>query len=137
MPRVVVYGPTELGGISYPSLETIQDQKGISLFLRQLQCDKDVAIDLRILLSRAQLDSGLMHPIMDATKIKVPYLEEGLISHLRDRLGHMGASIVISETWYPALQQCGDIAIMEALLCLPDVKKPILSRPISVENGFE
>jgi hypothetical protein len=30
MPRVVVYGPSELGGISYPCLETIQDQKGIS-----------------------------------------------------------------------------------------------------------
>ena len=98
MPRVVVYGPNELGGISYPSLETIQDQKGISLFLRQLQWDRDVANDLRILLSRAQLDSGLMHPIMDATKTRVPYLEEGLISHLRDRLGYMGASIVISET---------------------------------------
>jgi hypothetical protein len=61
---------------------------------------------------------------MDATKIRVPYLEEGLIiSHLRDRLGYMGASIVISETWHPALQRCGDIAIMEALLCLPDVEK--------------
>jgi hypothetical protein len=42
---------------------------------------------------------------------------------LRDRLGLLGASIIISEIWHPALQQNGDIAIMEALLLLSNVKK--------------
>ena len=59
---------------------------------------------------------------MEETTLRVPYLEEGLISHLRGRLGALGASIVISDIWHPALQRDRDIAIMEVLLRLPGVK---------------
>ena len=44
--RIVVYVPEELGGINFPSIETIQDQKGITLLVRQLQWDEEIATDL-------------------------------------------------------------------------------------------
>jgi hypothetical protein len=66
MKRIAVYAPLELGGINYPSIETIQDQKGITLLLRQLQWwDKDIALDLRILISQAQLEAGTLERVLD------------------------------------------------------------------------
>ena len=63
MSRVVIYGPTELGGISYPRLETIQDQKGITLFLCQLQWDRELAGDLCNLLWPVQLTPDSCSPL--------------------------------------------------------------------------
>jgi hypothetical protein len=93
MKGIAVYAPLDLGGISFPSIETIQDQKGITLFLQQLQWGKEVAGDLHILISRAQLDSGLVHLIMDDTTLPVPYLEPGLISHSSPDLASSGAAL--------------------------------------------
>jgi hypothetical protein len=51
-PRILLYAPAEFGGFEFPCMETIQDQKGIlSLFLRQLQWDKENAQDIKIVLS--------------------------------------------------------------------------------------
>ena len=36
MARAIVYGPQDLGGVGYPSLGTIQDQKGIGHLLKHL-----------------------------------------------------------------------------------------------------
>ena len=103
MKRTAVYAPLEYGGINFPSIETIQDQKGIALVMRQLQMGKEIALDLKILIGRAQLESGMIRPIMDDTETMIPYLEPGLIRHLRERLGEMKGSIVIEEIWYPEL----------------------------------
>ena len=50
--RKVVETPISMGGMGLPSMESIQDYKNISLFVRQLQWDKEGANILRILLSR-------------------------------------------------------------------------------------
>jgi hypothetical protein len=80
-------------------METIQDQKDISLFLRQLQWHKENAQDIKIVLSQAQLDSGLTDPILEDTKTWTPYLEEGLIQHIQDRLEHLGGNISASRMY--------------------------------------
>jgi hypothetical protein len=51
MKRIALYAPLEFGGINYPCFQTIQDQKNISLVLRQLQHGKELAMDFRICLS--------------------------------------------------------------------------------------
>jgi hypothetical protein len=128
-PRIVVYAPEEFGGLSYPSMETIQDQKGITLFLRQLQWNQEIAQDLRILLSHAQLDSGLVEPIMESWT-PVPYLEDGIITHLRSRLKALQGKIAIDGIWTPNLQRVHDRSIMEALCMLPKVPR----RQLQVAN---
>jgi hypothetical protein len=65
MPWVVLYAPAKFGGFDFPCMETIQDQKGISLILRQLQWNKENAKDIRIVITQAQLDSGLVDPILE------------------------------------------------------------------------
>eukprot|EP00956_Cyclotella_meneghiniana_P008413 scaffold11297_cov41-Cyclotella_meneghiniana.AAC.5 len=67
MKRIAVYAPLEYGGINYPCIKTIQDQKGIGLVMRQLQWGKDISHNLRILIQTAQLESGMTTPILDDT----------------------------------------------------------------------
>ena len=82
MPKEVIYGPQEYGGLSFPRIETVQDQKGISHWIKHLRWGKEIGDDFKILLSAAQLTSGLTVPILDDVDIELPYLEEGVISHL-------------------------------------------------------
>jgi fructose-specific phosphotransferase system component IIB len=110
-------------------METIQDQKGITLFLRQLQWNQEIAQDLRILLSHAQLNSGLVEPIMESWT-PVPYLEDGIISHLRSRLKALQGKIAIDGIWTPNLQRLHDRSIMEVLCMLPKVSR----RQLQVAN---
>jgi hypothetical protein len=136
MKRIALHAPLELGGINYPCFQTIQDQRNISLVLRQLQHGKELAMDFRICLSQAQLQSGFVEPILDSTSIPTPYLEPGLISHLRGILGQLNGSMVINDAWRPELQRVDDSSIMETLARLPGVKKRDLEHtPIRSECG--
>jgi hypothetical protein len=123
MKRIALHAPLELGGFNYPCMQTIQDQKNISMAVRQLQLGKEIAIDFKICLSQAQLQSGFVQLILDCTGIPTQYLETGLISHLRDRLAELDGSIVIPDAWMPKIQQVNDKLIMEELALLKDVKK--------------
>jgi hypothetical protein len=77
---------------------------------------------------QAQLDSGLTEPILEDTKTWTPYIEEGLIRHIRDRLAYLDGSIAIEDEWCPKLQREGDISIMQALSRLPGVTKGELKK---------
>ena len=37
IPKAVLYGPQEYGGLAFPTIETMQDQKGISHWIKFLQ----------------------------------------------------------------------------------------------------
>jgi hypothetical protein len=123
MKHIVLQAPLELGGLNYPCLQTIQDQKNISLVLRQLQQGKEMATDLKVLISQVQLESGLVTLILGNTKIPLPYLEPGIITHLRDRLRVANGSIAITDSWQPSLQRLKDRPIMEAVVQLKGITK--------------
>eukprot|EP00956_Cyclotella_meneghiniana_P019828 scaffold34484_cov39-Cyclotella_meneghiniana.AAC.4 len=122
MSRKVLRAPIELGGIALPNVQTIQDQKGIVNVMRQLQLGKEIATDFRILPAQAQLDSGLVHPILHKTDTDISYIEPGMIVHLHDRLDALDGSIVIENQLCPKLQRVHDESIMEKISKLPGVK---------------
>ena len=115
-PKAVLYGPQEYGGMAFPTIETIQDQKGISHWVKHLRWGKEIGEDFKILLSAAQLTSGLTTPILDSVDLEIPYLEEGVISHLRNTLRKLYSSLHIEDVWTPKLQREGDRSIMEVLM---------------------
>ncbi|KAL7550562.1 hypothetical protein ACHAWF_015354 [Thalassiosira exigua] len=115
-PRAVVYGPRELGGIGYPYIGTIQDKRGIAHFVRQIQWGKELATELRILTSHAQLCSGIMQPILEQPQQDLPHLEEGYIAHIHKRLKDLGGGIWIENAWTPSLQREGDKSLMEEFM---------------------
>jgi hypothetical protein len=121
MKRIAMYAPLELGGANFPSIESLQDQMGIDHFVRSVQWGKELATDIRIVLSRVQLYSGLCTPFLEDCSIKLRHMEDGWLLHLRQRLAHLNGSIWVEEAWTPKLQRVGDSSIMEALTNLPDV----------------
>ena len=112
-PKAVVYGPHKLGGMNFPTMETIQVQKEITHWLRHRWWDKEIGKDVIITLSAAQLSSGPTTSILDDVAINIPYLEEGVMSHLRATLKSLGGSLHIKGAWIPHVQQEGNRSIME------------------------
>jgi hypothetical protein len=70
----------------------------------------------------------LTEPILEDTKTWTPYIKEGLIRHIRDRLAYLDGSIAIEDAWCPKLQRDGDVSIMQALSRLPRVTKGELKK---------
>ena len=52
MKKAVVCAPLELGGIGLPSIQCVQDQKGIQHLVRQLEWSREPAEDVCITLSQ-------------------------------------------------------------------------------------
>ena len=130
--KAVVYGPHELGGKEFPTTKTTQAQKGITHWLRHLRWDKEIANNFCITLSAAQLSLGLTTPILDDVATNIPYLEEGIMSHLRSTLKSLGRSLYIKGHWTPQLQQEGDRSIMKECtkITIGDQKKKITTRQL-------
>jgi hypothetical protein len=123
MKRIAVYAPLELGGANVPSIESIHDQMGIQYFVRSVQWGKELATDIRIVLSRAQLYSGICTPFLEDCRTNLRHMEEGWLLHLQRRLSALNGSIWVENPWTPKLQRVVDVSLMEALSQLDSVKK--------------
>ena len=97
MKKTVIYAPRCLGGIGYPSFKYLQDSRSTTHFLRQLEWGGEVATNIRIVLSQFQLQSGFVTPLMEDASLPAPHLEQGWISHIRERLGDLGGCVVIKD----------------------------------------
>lgn len=115
-PRAMVYAPADFGGFEFPCLKTVQDQKGIGHIVRHLKWGKEIGQDFRNVISKVQLESGLIDPILESPKTYLSYLTEGHISHIRERLRALEGGIWVEDTWSPSLQRRGDISLMERFL---------------------
>lgn len=89
-PRAMVYAPLDFGGLGYPYIGTIQDEKGISHMVKHLKWGKEIATDIRGVISQVQLESGLTEPILECPTTHLTYLADGHISHIRERLRALG-----------------------------------------------
>ena len=58
-PKAAVYGVHKLGRMEFSTMETIQEQKGISHWIHHLRWGREISKDFLITLSAAQLSSGL------------------------------------------------------------------------------
>ncbi|NCG03282.1 MAG: hypothetical protein GWP22_07470, partial [Actinomycetales bacterium] len=112
-PSAMLYGPVEYGGLEFPEVYTLQDQVQLPYIVKQLRWDKDVANDFLVALDRAQLCSGLIQPILEATSPFLDISENSFIYDVRRRLSEFDASLWVEKAWTPELQRDGDSAIME------------------------
>ena len=122
--RAIIYSPRQLGGIGYPSIENEQDKNLIYHFIHQLEWDKEVGQDIRIVLSQLQLQSGFVSPLMEDPDLIAPHLKQGWLSFLRERMARLNGSIALQDQWAPILQRVNDTSIMEAFCKLKQTKQP-------------
>ena len=105
MKKVIVHAPLELGGIGLPSIQCLQDQKGIQHLVRQLEWGREPAENVRITLSQLQLQAGFLDPLLFCPTLPAPHIESGWLSHIRQRLCDLNAHVEIEDPWTPLPQR--------------------------------
>ena len=126
MPLAVIYSPLRLGGLNWPSFQVKQDCDSILTLIKHLRHDEIMANDIKVALSAWQLASGLCTPFLETVTPTLPYLGDGWLPHMRNRLAAMEGTIWIEDQWCPQLQRSGDQAIMSAFMSIPGITKSIL-----------
>ncbi|KAL7532592.1 hypothetical protein ACHAWF_004182 [Thalassiosira exigua] len=112
-PNTIIFGPLDMDGMGISEAEALQAQSSLPYVLRTLQYDKTVANDFLTALDWAQIRSGYVQPILEATSGHLDYIGRGFITYMRRNLDEMDASLWIEKAWTPKLQREGDKSIME------------------------
>jgi hypothetical protein len=113
MPRAVVHGPIQYGGINLVKHSSLQDQWGLHYFIQCLRWDDITARDIITVLDAFQLVSGFVTPVLSSPAIPIDYGGRGLIPQVRDRLRALDGRIEVEKAWQPCLQRVNDDSIME------------------------
>ncbi|EJK67092.1 hypothetical protein THAOC_11923 [Thalassiosira oceanica] len=120
--RPVLYGPTILGGMNYPCIQTFQDRLGIMNIMKHLRHDSEIGTEIQALVSAHQLHSRAILPLLDDPSIDLLHMENGWIKSIRDSLRRLGGQLWIEDAyWAPKRQRVGDVSLMEAFCKLPGI----------------
>ncbi len=112
MPRAVVFGTTEYGGMSWASPHCILMVEQLKILIGSLRLRDTVGCLLEIQLKWLQLISGISTPVLECTTC-VPYLPPGWITALHHKLVYYNIKVKVSDAWQPELQRKGDHIIMD------------------------
>ena len=124
MPREVVYGPIDLGGLNLNTdVYNLQAQCAITYLVRTLRWDKTVAKDIIATLNACQLASGFETPLLEGTNIPITFLGKGWILNLRHMLDYYDMQIWVEDIWRFQKQRLGDRSIMETFASDPFIKQ--------------
>ena len=72
-----------------------------------------MANDILVTLNNIQLNAGFVIPIMEDTRPRMDYVDQGLLALLCGRMGEIKATMWIEKAWASKLQQGNDRSIME------------------------
>ena len=79
MPRAVVHGPLQYGGMNIVKHSALQDEWGLQYFFQSLQCDKTNATNILVILDAYQLFSGFVCHVLESPDISINYVDRGCI----------------------------------------------------------
>ena len=122
MPRTVVFGPIQLGGMGRAKQESLQDQWGLYHFIQTLRWDKDTAHDLVTVLDAFQLASGFVTPVLSSPNIIIDYAGIGWVPHIRAWLAALNASLEVEKAWRARIQRLDDDSLVEVVNSTPEIK---------------
>jgi ribonuclease HI len=112
-PRAVVHGPIQYGGMNLLKHSALQDQWNLHYFVQSLRWDDIVANDIITVLDLYQLRTGFVTNVLTTPDIKIDYMPQGLIHHIRSRLRALSGELHVEKAWSPQLQRKEDDSIME------------------------
>lgn len=106
MPKAVVYGPLEYGGVAFPEVMSLQDETQLPYLLKELRWDKSVANAMHTTIDQLQMRVGFVRPIMEFTTLPIRYAStkgefDGYFLSLRQRLADIDGSLWLEEAWTP------------------------------------
>ena len=75
--------------------------------------------DILVTLDNIQLAAGFIQPILDDTRRRLDYIDQGWLTSIRKRLGETDLTIWIEDARCPELQRVNDAAIMKLFADVP------------------
>ena len=112
MPRAVVFGPTEYGGMGWEKLLTITIIEKLKLLMGSIRRGDVVGHILQLQLPWLQLFSGISTPILEEKK-EVGYLPTGWLTTMHTLLVNTRIAIKLQKGWIPRQQRENDIILMD------------------------
>ena len=115
MPREVVYGPSELGGLAFADYFIEQGIAHVSMLVGHLRQGSETARLIKIALQWCQVQAGTAIHLLASPQVPIEYIETCWIMCLRSFLCTCDLRIDLTELEQPTLLCCGDEFIMDAL----------------------
>ena len=112
MPRAVVFGPAQYGGMGWEEINTTAMYEATNLALKHLKRDDDVGKLIKINIETTQLLAGVGTPVLELNTC-IKYLEDSWIMTLHNHLINTGMHLVTQDTWVPNIQRVNDNIIMD------------------------
>lgn len=128
MPRAVVHGPLDLGGMNWEDLSVQVTYESTTLFLKHYKLHDSVGELMAINLDIAQLLAGTSTPLLES-ECEIEYLENCWIKKVHRHLVTNSLKIVVWKTWTPKHQQEGDRHLMDIFS-----QKPFTTRQLVMIN---
>ena len=115
MPRAVVYGPQEYGGMAWDNVLVLSLYEKIKMLVGSIRLQDKVGGMLQIQLSWLQLFAGIGTPLLQYHNA-IPFLPSGWLTNVTHLLVETGVQIEFSSGWIPTPQRVEDRLIMELVL---------------------
>ena len=99
-PRVVVFGPTLLGGLQWETCYSTQTYEKIKFFLGHTRRKDRLGSLLQILMQSVQLAAGIEAKILQTTIPWTQWVESTWLSFLQQNLWDIGGELVVGHECY-------------------------------------
>ena len=114
MPRAVVFGPTESGGLGLRHLFAEQGTIKTLVIIQQIRINRDLGKMLQIQLRWAQRVAGISVPILEDSDTRLPQLQgEAWLGTLREYLALSELGIKVQGIACPVMRRKGDKVLMD------------------------
>ena len=112
MPRAVVFGPMEWGGMNWDSAYVISVYEQIKLLIGSLRMEDTVGKLMKLQLQWLQIFSGISTPLLEVTQ-KDKNLPHGWLQSLHEKLVDNRLQIRVTKSWVPKPRRQQDQIIMD------------------------
>jgi hypothetical protein len=117
--RLILFGPSRLGGASFRHLYTEQGIGQIQLFLKHWRCSTQPGQLLRIAVSWTQYAAGTGALFLSDVSTPLPHLESKWLQSLRQFLFSINGSIQLDNAYIQPLQRLHDCYLMDSVVTNP------------------
>ena len=111
-PREVVYGPISLGGLEWERCESLQILEKVKFFLTHVRRGEKLEELIQVLTECVQLQSGLIHPILETEIQWQNWVEATWLTNLKQELDSIKGTITTNFK-APKIQRKFDRSIIE------------------------
>jgi hypothetical protein len=114
--RKLTFGPQQFGGLGIPHLLSYKIVSQIKLVMPHLRTPRQPHLLSQVNISRLQQIAGISKPVLESPHLRLPHLEGSWLTHFRESLTTIRASIQIANLRPIPLQRSHDAYIMDSIL---------------------